>query len=348
MSHQTKPIPSQSEIDGIAHFTQAARELAASALFSEDHGTMDFAGHVNPAGEVEIEHVRLPSTKIRDSALFPFRRIWMEGEPSFYRKTLRDLKRYAPEVRHLAEHLEIELEKASRSHLDPWLARNVRLTPKEIIDLWLNTRLAHSGSTAAVGSFRREDFERHEREIGKVAFESLFVQAIQRIGGCFIAVLELTEQLLADWKQAGINPGFSFDNLDQDGTHVFADGTSITRSSPGLVIEHESPAERVLRLVKRHTFNSLSTFFEILEEPPEVIARAVIETKDLDVLLQSLGFSQRATSEHPPAAMSKHGAKKFDDDTRLIWEVVAFDTKEVFLDANARTVLNRQIARILV
>jgi hypothetical protein len=340
--------PSRKDVDAVAHFTQAARELSSQPLFDEDHSKIYTEGYVAADNTVEITHARLPSKMVRDAAIIPFRRIWMSDEPSFYRNVINCVKRYSPALCTRMEDLELEIKKSLRSHWDPWTAKNAAsVTPEDVVNLWLNTRIAHTG-TQQSRKFTRSDFESTAKQIGELRFEMLFIQALLKIGGCYIEMLPITEELLENtWKTAGITPSFAFDHVCEDGVHSFSDGTRIVRSSPYLLIERETRSQRIQRLIDRWAFATLQRFFMMLEAPIEELCDELARAKDLDAFLDGLGFRQLDADDAPPHATRKRGTTgMLDLDSRLIWKATIFDTGDIYLDANAKCVLKRQISQI--
>jgi hypothetical protein len=278
-------LPSQDTIDGVAHFIQAALEMSVSPLFSEDHGRISFEGEIKN-GEVELHHITLPNPIIRDAMLIPFRRIWMEREPGNFHKTIKTLKGHAAIYRVEIEECEVQLKKWLRSHTNNWVSKNISLTPKDVIELWINARLAHSGKTSKNGSFTREDFERHANALGMAHFEATFVHAIQAVGAGFLTLLRIAQRTFKEiWAPLGVMPIFAFDNISEVGEQVSYNGVRLTRSSPGIIIEQEDIPARLLRLLGRDTFASLDGFLRLLNMPLPFLADLLLKAKGFDAFL---------------------------------------------------------------
>jgi len=89
--------PSQPEIDAVAYFVEAVRELRSSPFFVEEYRSLSIT---MTAGEPK-ENIQgvFPDRNIVRSTLVPFRRVWQQSEPCYHVKVSNILKRYVPKFR---------------------------------------------------------------------------------------------------------------------------------------------------------------------------------------------------------------------------------------------------------
>jgi hypothetical protein len=339
-------LPPQSVVDDIAHFMQAAKELGASPLFSEDHGRISFEGEIN-GGEVDLQHIVLPNPLVRDAAVLCFRKIWMANEPSNYQRTINALKRYAPALRGEVEDCEQQLAVWFRCHTNSWVSKATSLAPRDVLELWINARLAHAGKTATKGRFTRADFETHVGALGLAHFEALFIHAVQAVGTGFLMLLRLAEKAMRDmWVPLGMDPEVFSASVAHAGTSIDTLGVRLTRSSPGIVVEQETRRDRLARYLNRDAFTSLRRFFQLLRLDSLTCVELLAATSDLDAFLSSLPFTR--TIERPdPLKQGARGTKSLDRESFSVWEVIITDAGDIYLDEHAVRVFSREIRSIL-
>src|SRR5215204_6202459 len=93
-------IPSQYEVDGISAYARAVFELSVSPMFQEGQPNPRI-GQIqhNVGGPLRYEF-SVPDPFVLTASLPPFRRIWMEREPSHYYDVCKILSRHVfPEAR---------------------------------------------------------------------------------------------------------------------------------------------------------------------------------------------------------------------------------------------------------
>src|SRR6202042_2281941 len=131
--------PSQHEIDRVAIYVEAARELRHEPLFGKDENrSFQNAGTQYTFELGDRFHFR--------SALVTFRRIWMSKEPSHFYSCYNALARSCDaDERNLLNSWrervrQIEDEKAAFPGKPPLI---LPVSNRELIDLWLNAVFAH-------------------------------------------------------------------------------------------------------------------------------------------------------------------------------------------------------------
>lgn len=161
--------PSTEELDGVALYIITARELKSCRFFVEEHHQLSISfRHGDPPEAVQG---RFPDPDTVSAALIPFRKLWMKGEPCFYRHVANTIKMHCEDLRWLVDFSFCLNSDAPR--MVPFL-RDVELSTEDVVDMWLNTRYMHVGKARRKGRFSREDFARWERDIGPTLFEYYF------------------------------------------------------------------------------------------------------------------------------------------------------------------------------
>lgn len=177
-------LPSQQEIDAVKLFVFIASELEGCRFFIEEHRQLSISYHVNdvrtgePIGPIRAH---FPDPDTVSAVLIPFRKLWMQGEPCFYRKIANIIKRYCANLRWRVD-LSLALNDQDKP-LHPLLC-NVELSKDDVIDLWLNVRYMHSGKSNRSGRFSRSDFEHWKKQIGATLFEFYFLSSVWNTGIC--------------------------------------------------------------------------------------------------------------------------------------------------------------------
>src|SRR5258706_7523064 len=193
MSVVSKSLAEQHEVDGVAFFVEAATQLARSKFYIEEHINLGFSG-ISKDGQFVLTGLTFPAPEVRDSILFPFRRIWMEEEPCFFFKVLNTLKRYAVHWQERLDSFHAIHSQGLKQFMCPFALRFSTLSPRDVINLWLNTRFAHVSSSVTKGKrsiFTKgkpssSDFAKHEQMIGAPQFEYLFYNALLNLGFDYI------------------------------------------------------------------------------------------------------------------------------------------------------------------
>jgi hypothetical protein len=188
----------QEEFNSLAIFVAVVEELRREPFFSEDN-------HDKLSGNNAATFCHPMFLK---SAVLPFRKIWMSSERCAFRKDngegIRELVfREHPDKRLLGgyrywfyENYEKEL---GTSFGYGWATES----KKEIIDLWLNTQLAHTGpmnfshkpkpkpkQEPKKKQFSLADFNACGERIGREKFEFLFRSSVATIGHTYISFAE--------------------------------------------------------------------------------------------------------------------------------------------------------------
>ena len=244
--------PTQREVDAVAHFIQAARELKASPIFTEEQS------EISVAYDGRGVTYQVPDPRVRDAMVIPFRRIWMPGEPTYFDRICNILKRYAPQWRPYIDFFKDSCRHA-REKFDSLGVGDPGMSPEDVINLWLYCRLTHVGATGTKGKFSREDYERELTRLGAAKFEYLFLAACHHIGLWYINVLQVAEGVLSnELASEGLKPSFVLDDdLAAHGARALNDGVRFERSTPGITIAPDDLPAQLDLLRRRRAFSGM-------------------------------------------------------------------------------------------
>jgi len=269
---------SQEDVDAVAHFVEAVQELRRSPLLIEEYRDLrlvvrDKIAPPSPEGFPSPEHV--------SAMLIPFRRLWQEGDPCYFRKVVKILKKANPSMASLID----SFVYSDKTAVLPFF-RDAPLSPSATITIWLNTKYMHVGKSASVGKYTRQDFERYEREMGKARFEFCFLQAVCEVSRSFRNLEGYCRMFLTDCREKGLNPSFTLaDATDDD---------SIKRETPGYPAPQDTPAHRLWRLRRRRRYDGIARFLALLEPQEkentdnEVLSRHITKSASFDDFVSSL------------------------------------------------------------
>jgi hypothetical protein len=271
--------PVQRDIDCVASLVEAASELQREPFFGKDEKLTYSDG---PTGTTTYQmgdrfHFR--------SALISFRRIWMQGEASHWKRVVKILKQtdVPPATVALAQH-----EAAAIAATGARDAHPTRVKTDVLVHLWLNTVFAHDGLT---GPTKRADFEAGVRKYGHAPFEYAFRVGVKHIGGHFINLSRLGAQpALSHYEQAhGLKPSFqigaAFGSRRREKT---ADGHTIIRQGSSEFFTEETVAERFTRVLDRHIHRDFKFVLDHLNATHAEKLRAVLRATSIRELLTLL------------------------------------------------------------
>lgn len=277
--------PTQDEIDAIAHFVEASRDLRRSPFFIEEYRTLSISlREGDPKDQIKG---RFPDSNVVLAMLVPFRRVWQQREPCQYIKVANLLKKYIPELRPFIDSVMFDGNRTIVRQL-PWF-KDITLSVTDVIDVWLNTRYMHVGKTARKGHFTRKDFERFSAEIGPVLFEFYFLTAVQEASNCFFNLQQCAESFLRDIKSRSLFPSFTFDDT--------SDASNVERKTPGFTPEEDSPQQRVWRLRRRRYYDGFNRFLALLSLSDPIIATTVSACNTLDHFLATMQVRLERTEQ---------------------------------------------------
>lgn len=276
--------PSQLKIDRLAVFIETAEELQREPFFDL---------HENP--RYTIQGDKLTVMEFGDvfhfrSALIPFRRLWREGEDSYFRDILRIVARYDPTATAAVQWYD---DAHSQLEEKPCFPPRVTLSSREVIDGWLYSVFVHTNltrSTRRPRSYDRRDFQANVKKFGHAWYEYAFREAVKQAGWIYFNILaQLARPLAVRWDAAGYRP--SFEKLAAFGAskrETAPDGSVIIRQSSTLYGVDETLLQKFFRLLKR--FRSLEGICESLKMTKEEALKAVVESRSIRELIAAAGF----------------------------------------------------------
>jgi hypothetical protein len=264
------PMPTRDEVDAIAHFVEAVRELKQSPFFIEEYSSLKLSMKEGATRHQVTAH--FPEPSVMNGVLVPFRRVWQQNEPCNFTRVSNTLKKYIPFFRSFIAPLALDRSKDAVNLFPAW--KNEKLSYQDLIDVWLNTRYLHVGRSINVGKFDRSDFERFQGKIGTVLFEYYFILAVLQFGFYFFEIKPFAEGFISDLAQRGLEPSFSMISTKS--------GEYVRRATPGFTPEHESPAHRVWCLCRRNKFAAFTDFLKIAGHADQHAADLIIECNSFD------------------------------------------------------------------
>ncbi len=213
-------------------------------------------------------NAHFPDPIVLNGLLVPFRRLWQQEEPCHFIRVSNILKKHIPFVRVFMEPLEVHQKDDGVNLFPAW--KNEKLSNKDLINVWLNTRYHHVGHSAKAGKYDRKDFERLESQIGPVLFEYYFVLAVWNFGIYFFKMHPFAEEFLSEASQRGFEPSFSMTSSTPEG--------AIRRTTPGFSPEDNTVAHRVWCLRRRRAFTAFNNFLRIVGHSDQCAAELVLQS----------------------------------------------------------------------
>jgi hypothetical protein len=287
--------PNQHEVDAVAHFVQAVRELKASPLFIEERRDLGVTYNDVRDGHVIPVTYRLPDPCVRDAMVISFRRIWMAGEPANFERVCSILKRYVPQRRPLIDCFKDSCQQARKTFIEPKFMMGPNhgpagISPEDVIDMWLNCRLAHVGATATKGRFTRSDYEREAKRLGEARFEYLFLTACFLVGLWYGNLLRFAEDILSKWASEGLKPSFILeDGLSCPGARACEDGVRLERATPGMTVSADDFPTRLKLLRRRRAFSGIDQLLRMVSDNNSCV-NLLRASADVQSLLKLAGF----------------------------------------------------------
>lgn len=276
------------EFDSLAIFVAVVEELRREPFFSEDNHDKLSGSNVG----VFCHPMFLKS------AVLPFRKIWMPSERCAFRKR----KKGEEGIRELVfrEHPDKRLLQEYRywfyHHFDKDLATSsgygwAKESKQEIIDLWVNTQIAHTGpkNPAKKKVWERDlaDFNKCDARIGREKFEFLFRSSIRTIGHFYISFEELLAvplfKKLRD--EQGMKPSFEADVALK--YNPYPDPKYKIRFDDAFWhLNRETVKETFYRLLTRQRFSGLCDFLRSLLREMDEAVSYVSKCETLEALLK--------------------------------------------------------------
>jgi len=285
--------PSQLEIDLLAVFIETAEELRHEPFFdlyeNTRYSTQDKKLYVIEFGD--RFHFR--------SALIPFRRMWRNGEDSYYADILDLIVKYEPNAIGAAasfrdRHKQLETAPASSHVASPG---------KEVVDSWLYSVFVHTNlkrSRTRAEGYDRRVFEENVRKFGHAWYEYAFRETVRSAGWLYFNILDwLALPLFEHWRAAKSEPSFqisyAFGTAKRE---KMPDGTVIIRRSSSLYGVDETLIQKFFRLLRR--FRNLKDIFKSLRMSDEELLKCFIQARSIRELIKAAGFEFHLADYYKP------------------------------------------------
>jgi hypothetical protein len=280
----------QEEVDSVAYFIEAATHLKQQNLFNEDepHTVLKTQGSNPPVLETG------PSSHL-EAAIIPFRKIWMQEEPSNFYKICNILYKYSASdaEKNYIGHIRSEHQNLKNNQIKFFESPT---NPKghEIIELYLYSKVSHSGADKS-RRFTRKDFEKYQITIGKEHFEFLFYGAFVNFSCCYFNLLQIAKRELVRYeKNFNLKPSFAISlPFGYDGEVT----DSIQRAS-SLIPVDETPEQKVRRILRRSCFNNLRSILTYLKIYDAEIYKIVANVSSAQEFIDKLGYSVKQVDIH--------------------------------------------------
>lgn len=291
----------QDEFDSLAIFVAVAEELRHEPFFSED--VHEKLGGDEPAVFCHPMFLK--------SAVLPFRKIWMDRERCAFRK-----RKGNDGIRELVfrEHPDKNLLRVYHywfyDHFDNQLIASfsygwARESKQEIIDLWLNTQVAHTGPRDFTKKQKWErdlaDFNACDARIGREKFEFLFRSSVGTVGHSYIAFEEiLAFPLFNKLRDEGMKPSFEADVALK--YRPYPDPKyNIRFDDVFWHLNRETMKDSFCRILARQRYEALKLFLHFLFNKAEDAVDCVNKSESLEVLLNEANVTILNESQNPNA-----------------------------------------------
>ena len=267
MNTENRNVPIQKEVDCVGHYYNVAIEMAAEPFFGEDHhdSLCTQAGRVV---SVNLEHPALFR-----SALSHFRRLWMVGEPSHFCYVRNLLYRYQRTGQYdsLRDWFFAYYKTLVKQLQYPDL---IGIPNRELIDIWINTQLAHAEKTSKNGKFTARDFDQLAKTCGREVIEYVVRQGVRFVGSVYLNLnrMIVAAELDRYEREFSLKPSF------------VTKGSLESPSYKPLV--HESLIQALERLLRRNSYRQIASLFQQMFATPNGTLHAVVSSRTLAEVLK--------------------------------------------------------------
>ena len=280
----------QHEFDSLAVFVAVVEELRREPFFSEDN-------HDKMIGDVGV----FCHPMFLKSAVLPFRKIWMESERCAFRKRdgtggIRELVFREFPNRALVEVYRERFYDMFEGQLTTPVGNGWATESKwEVIHLWLNTQLAHTGPKEPAKNRKKawqvdlEDFNKYDARIGREKFEFLFRSSIGTVGWYYIEFEgTLAFPLFGKLRdEQGMKPSFEADMALKYNPYPSPNYKyKIIFDDVFWHLSRETREETYDRLLMRSRFNGVRDFLRAVFPKKQEARTHVYELDTLDAILE--------------------------------------------------------------
>jgi hypothetical protein len=236
--------PSPAEMNTVALFVVAARELKTCRFWMEEHGNLKCV--VEERNGTPNVRYCFPDPETVAAAVLAFRKLWSDDEACYHATAKNVIYRHCPHLRCVIDdcwqNTTGMLAVIFRQH-------GVDVPAGNIVGLWLNTRFLHIGKGRRKSRFTREGFKEIEAAVGPSRFEYCFLTCIWNYGVYLQNLANIAEAFLRRCEENGWSP-----DLD---IRPQAPSADVQRGTPGFEqggVPVEQLCWRLRRLGKYRVF----------------------------------------------------------------------------------------------
>jgi hypothetical protein len=276
------PIPTQTQVDTVAAFVEAASAGAVEPFFGRDE-KISFLGTIETARATCVVGDRLRF----QSALVPFFRMWSPISDAHWEKAEAILLTTdLPAM--LINRARWETDCLRRHMASQVYPQGLDLTVQRTLELWLNVMIASASNSAELRCEFEERICRHTHAVMEFTFRHQ-VHAIYRYHLSRLAESAAVPAL--DWYRTSfrLTPSATIGLPSRFRRRERTpDGRVVVREATSDVLPLESFAERYARLLQREENRPLQQLLPRLEATPEELMRAVLRGKGLQEVIADL------------------------------------------------------------
>ncbi|GEM_PF-2403104 len=336
----------ETERYALRSFIRAASELSASPYFSEDE-PRGISQEVDKRGKARWR-IRVGDEHIFRSALWPFRRIWMQGEPANFFNICNiahrcsDHQRRAFVVQLRKQHSKLQRQDRNFPYPFKPSSESPARSLADIVNLYLNTRFAHAGSknkgARSAGKFAEADLHAFENDVGASEGEFMFRLAVFEFGLIYISTMWLAQSIIGEPQHCpgGSSADSATDNKERPPRAL------ITRHSPGYS-RSETRSETVDRLLARSRMRNLNSMLGQLGRSPEDIVTALDHDWGIEQIASQAGF-RLVTGDSAPDDSTVFSIW-LDEETRSVCRLAMLrESRTIRASSSAMMCLSKQLA----
>lgn len=281
MNYQGQDIStiSQDDIDRLALYAEITEDMSYEPFFSKDE-KMSLSG-----GNEEKEFYMGDRAHFR-SALISFRRLWMNDEPSNYKRVAKIVDKYRPKTKNFyLQQIDDRLNKDGLMFGPP------ELTSKYLLELWINCVFAHGGQSRNK-RLQRKHFDEAVKKHGIGILEWNFRSIIRFAGMNMIKMgFEYVQPFLSEVShQTGKQESFVRSSPFGRSIQEITDNNDVLYRKASSKFHSDEPAEhRFSRVLLRDDHHSISGVIGKISVTEVEKLMALLRSKDLKSFLEELG-----------------------------------------------------------
>lgn len=269
----------QSEVDKLALYLEIAEDMSFEPFYSKDE-------KISLSGGNEEKEFYMGDRAHFRSALISFRRLWMNDEPSNYRKVAKIVDKYKPKTKtFFLQQIDDRLNK------DGLMLGPPDMTSKDLTELWINCVFAHGGQSQTK-RLQRKHFDKAVEEHGIGILEWNFRNIVRFAGMNMIKMgFEYVQPFLREVQnKTGIRETFTRSSpFGRSIQEITSTNDVIYRKASSKFYSDESAEHRLARVLKRGEHHQMSGLIENISVSTNEKLMALMRCNDLKAFLMELG-----------------------------------------------------------